>query len=491
MTYFIGQRLRNKKYLLKREIGRGSFGIIYQAIDRTLERAVAIKTLALPLRQHLNFQDYVHQFHAEALVLAKFSHPNIVGIKEFFIENRLPYIVMDYISGLTLDRIVLPDRPLPETTAIAYVRQIGAALQVVHDRGLVHRDIKPKNAIFDRDRKQIISLDFGSAREFKSDKSRWGTNLVSDGYAPIEQYLLEAELTPATDIYGLAATLYTLLTGKVPPSAVSRYHHPLDSPQQIRPELSDLVNEAVMYGMALESQDRPASVAEWLALLPFNSKNSSALALRSKSATALMTRAPRQISALENESFEKATSAKFKRKTFGLAGKMMLGIGAFVSAWLPLPIARQDTSKPPDSNTKTQSAPAIDKKSTQPSIIPNRLSPTQKRSNVLVTPVSAKSVSLRKEAIVPLKKQIRRQAISTQIPRIQRSSPKRNRKTRLSIAKSFPQPQIFRQSSPQKIKPLFRKSLQTQKRIEHIAKKRDKFMRKTQRKLAKFNRKYK
>ncbi|MGL5803981.1 MAG: serine/threonine protein kinase [Xenococcaceae cyanobacterium] len=506
MTYFVGQRLRNNKYVLKQEIGKGSFGIIYLAVDRTLRRSVAIKTLDLPLRQHPNFHHFVRQFYTEAIVLAKFSHPNIIGVKDFFIENRLPYIVMDYIPGQTLDRIVLPDRPLPETTAIEYIRQIGAALQAVHNQGLVHRDIKPKNLILDRDRKQIIALDFGSARTFAPNKLELATNLVSDGYAPIEQYLPEAELTPATDIYALAATLYTLLTGKIPPSSVSRYHNLLDSPQQIRPEISDRLNDAIMYGMALEAQHRPASVAEWLALLPFESSNSSIEAIEPMSTSIVVSTATRQVTAIENLSIKSARANNLFKKTVTLTGKMMLGIGAFAVGWLPWAIARQEKFEPPNSNLQIQALPAIEKKLLQPSIDTKRLSSLQKISIPRIKPISNQATTIQSKKIVAPRKPVLFDRTSRQDNTSSSLSlPKKLKLTNkpllfrsryssaykipaITIAKSPSQSQIVRQSSPRKFKPLFRQSERLHLRIDRLEKKQNKLFRQTQRKLAKLNR---
>jgi serine/threonine protein kinase len=268
MTNFVGQSLQDGKYFLEREVGRGSFGIIYQAIDSILKQRVAIKILDLSLRQHPKFVDFVAQFQGEAIGLAKCSHSNIVGVKDFFMEKELPHIVMDYIPGITLHEIVLPNRPLSVMKAIHYIKQVGEALKTVHLQGLLHRDIKPKNLIFCRDKQQVILIDFGIAQDFSVQKPGTPYNLVSEGYAPIEQYLAHSKLTPATDVYGLAATLYTLLTSRIPPSAMSRYHYPIETPHQICTKIDEQISSAVMFGMELHASDRPATVSEWLDLLP-------------------------------------------------------------------------------------------------------------------------------------------------------------------------------------------------------------------------------
>ncbi|MBW4614301.1 MAG: protein kinase [Desmonostoc vinosum HA7617-LM4] len=266
-----GTTLQGGKYTLLQEIGRGGFGITYRAKHHYLGQDVVMKTINERLRQHPDFAKFERQFQDEARRLATCVHPNIVRVSDFFVESRLPYMVMEYIPGDTLgDAFVLPGIPLPEAIAIHYIRQIGAALQVVHNNGLLHRDVKPDNIILRQGTQEVVLIDFGIAREFNSGARQTHTGLVSEGYSPIEQYLSQAPRTPATDIYGLAATLYALLTAQVPIPALLRDREKMPSPCELQPHLSAAVNQAVMRGMAVESRHRPASVAEWLKLLPGN-----------------------------------------------------------------------------------------------------------------------------------------------------------------------------------------------------------------------------
>ena len=267
-TSVLGKNLQNGKYILQQELGQGGFGCTYKAINRVLNQTVVIKTLKSDLNQKSHQSDFRIELLHEAQRLIKCHHPNIVRFYEFFREDEVPYIVMDYIPGKTLDKVVFPDNPFPEAMAVDYIRQVGEALKVVHRNGLLHRDVKPQNLILREDNQQIILIDFGIAREFSRGAVQTHTNLVSDGYAPIEQYLPKAQRTPATDIYGLAATLYTLVTAQIPIAATLRNRIPLDNPQKIRPELSNELSQAIMKGMALELEERPKSIDEWLGLLP-------------------------------------------------------------------------------------------------------------------------------------------------------------------------------------------------------------------------------
>ncbi|RUT03158.1 hypothetical protein DSM106972_054660 [Dulcicalothrix desertica PCC 7102] len=264
-----GTTLQGGKYTLDHEIGRGGFGITFKATHHYLHQVVVIKTLNEKLRQHPDFAKFEKQFQDEARRLATCVHPNIVRVSDFFVEAALPYMVMEYIPGETLgEAYVMPGVPLPEATAIHYIRQIGAALEVVHQNGLLHRDIKPDNIILRRDTQSVVLIDFGIAREFNSGVRQTHTGMVSEGYSPIEQYLSQAARSPATDIYGLAATLYTLLTAQVPIPALLRDREKMPSPRELQPHLSAAVNQAVMRGMAVDARFRPSTVAEWLKLLP-------------------------------------------------------------------------------------------------------------------------------------------------------------------------------------------------------------------------------
>lgn len=264
-----GTTLQGGKYTLDQEIGRGGFGITFKATHHYLHHVVVIKTLNEKLRQHPDFAKFESQFQDEARRLATCIHPNIVRVSDFFVEDRLPYMVMEYIPGETLaEAFVLPAIPLPEATAIHYIRQIGSALQVVHQNGLLHRDVKPDNIILRAGTQEVVLIDFGIAREFNNGVKQTHTGMVSEGYSPIEQYLSQAPRTPATDVYGLAATLYALLTAQVPIPALLRDREPMPAPRELQPYLSASVNQAVMRGMAVEARFRPQTVTEWLQLLP-------------------------------------------------------------------------------------------------------------------------------------------------------------------------------------------------------------------------------
>ena len=268
MNSLVGKTLQGGKYTLEEELGRGGFGVTFRAMHHFLGQGVVIKTLNETTQARREVGGSYQKFQDEARRLASCVHPNIVRVSDFFEEDGLPYMVMDYIPGAPLDKLVFPDRPLAEAIALHYIRQIGAALEVVHAKGLLHRDIKPQNIILREGTQEVVLIDFGIAREFSGDATQTHTSLVSAGYAPVEQYLSQGKYTPASDVYGLAATLYALLTAKVPPASILRDRQPMASPREVNPQISPAVSQAVMRGMAVEARHRPESVAAWLTLLP-------------------------------------------------------------------------------------------------------------------------------------------------------------------------------------------------------------------------------
>lgn len=275
MSSLIGKHLQGGKYKLDAVLGRGGFGLTFRAHQTFLDQVVVVKTLHESFWTAPNLSDLQRQFQDEARRLAMCSHPNVVRVSDFFVEDRLPYMVMDYIPGRSLSDIVLPENPLPLAAAVNYIQQIGRALQVVHSKGLLHRDVKPQNIMIHQLTGEAVLIDFGIARELTPNPAQTHTSIVSEGYAPIEQYLPKAHRSAATDVYGLAATLYTLLTAQVPVASVLRDRTPLTPIQQLRPDVKAGVLDALTQGMAVELKDRPQSVGRWLTLLEQPSQKSS------------------------------------------------------------------------------------------------------------------------------------------------------------------------------------------------------------------------
>ncbi|MFN6559613.1 MAG: protein kinase domain-containing protein, partial [Nostoc sp. ChiSLP01] len=271
MAWNSGEQLFGGRYIIERKLGEGGIGITYLAKNRRGELRV-IKTLR---EQILNHPDWIphqdklrHDFRDEALRLVLCHHPHIVQVENVFDEGNFPCMVMEYIEGEDLGKLITEKGALPEAEALQYIRQIGEALILVHDKGLLHRDLKPGNIMMRAGKPEAVLIDFGIARQFISGAVLQHTESRTDGYAPPEQYVPHAERGEYIDVYALAATLYSLLTGQLPMPAPARLQNfTLKSPKEFNSSVGDRVNNAIMKGMALNYRFRPQSVQEWLDLL--------------------------------------------------------------------------------------------------------------------------------------------------------------------------------------------------------------------------------
>jgi serine/threonine protein kinase len=177
-------------------------------------------------------------------------------------------MVMEYIDGEDLGTLVENQGVFSETEALRYIQQIGEALTVVHDNGLLHRDIKPQNIMLRSGKSEAVLIDFGIAREFTPNLTKTHTKILSDGFAPIEQYDARAKRGAFTDVYALAATLYSVLTGELPTiSPMRAIGTELAEAKKINSSISDKVNQAIIKGMELKPENRSQSINEWLSLL--------------------------------------------------------------------------------------------------------------------------------------------------------------------------------------------------------------------------------
>ncbi|MGB3512403.1 MAG: serine/threonine-protein kinase, partial [Microcoleaceae cyanobacterium] len=226
-----GTLLEQGKYRIEKTLGEGGFGITYQAIDLEKTTNVAIKELCPDkfLRHGINIiwpasitpqiqQQQIQKFKTEAESLKKCIHPNIVRVIHWFEANNTAYLVMEFISGKPLSKIVKEQGKLPENIVKEYFIQIAEALKVVHSNNFLHRDIKPDNIIINSQDKAIL-IDFGSAREFLVGLTNKMTAMLTPGYAPIEQYANLSKPNPSTDFYAVCASIYHALTGIVPVAA--------------------------------------------------------------------------------------------------------------------------------------------------------------------------------------------------------------------------------------------------------------------------------
>lgn len=276
----VGATLGGDRYRVIGTIGRGGFGITYEAGDTRLKRRVAVKELfpesavrhgsmvLTPPQARSSFRSARERFLREARVLARFTHPGIVRVYEVFEEHGTAYLVMERLSGRTLvDVLRARNEPFTEAEVVDVAARVAAALRPVHAAGVLHRDVNPSNVML-TEHGRIVVIDFGLARDFDQEQTMGMTRMVTPGYAPLEQYRGEARFGPTTDIYGLAATCYRLATGRVPVAAVERdAGGELPSPHRLNPAVSKQVSDAILDGLELEPAHRPQDLDAFLARL--------------------------------------------------------------------------------------------------------------------------------------------------------------------------------------------------------------------------------
>ncbi|MFB9991088.1 protein kinase [Deinococcus oregonensis] len=284
----VGTTLMSGQYTLNRVLGQGGFGITYAGEDIRLGLKVAIKELFLDGSSRrgktvvapgnissTEYQTTKTGFLDEAKVLASFNDPGIVKVMNYFEENSTAYLVMEFLEGSTLGGLIEKRGPMPPDVVFEVARSVARTLEVIHQRGLLHRDIKPDNIFFNQTGR-IVLIDFGSVRAFVAGKTLSHTRLVTPGYAPLEQYGNSGRFGPYTDIYALGATLLHALTGQMPPPATDLM---LGTPLPPMPD-STLpgLRRAVTQAMALRVEDRPQSAQALLAILTTPATKSKAAA---------------------------------------------------------------------------------------------------------------------------------------------------------------------------------------------------------------------
>jgi serine/threonine protein kinase len=272
-----GTRLRS--YEIVSVLGQGAFGVTYRARDTQLGRDVAIKeylptTLALREgrttvvpRSTEHAEEFVlgrERFLEEARTLAKFEGtPGIIPVYDFLEANGTAYMVMALARGITLDRLLRSEGPLPPVIVERLLFPLLDGLEKVHATGFLHRDIKPANIIVDVHGSPIL-IDFGAARAAIAGGSTTPTAIFTPGFAAAEQFT-SSTLGPWTDIYGLAATLYCAITGKVPPPAIDRLFEDRYKPLAILRPLgfAPTLLSPLDAALAVQANQRPQSIAVW------------------------------------------------------------------------------------------------------------------------------------------------------------------------------------------------------------------------------------
>ena len=266
MDKFIGKRL-DGRYEIRDIIGIGGMAVVYKAYDNIEDRIVAIKILK---EEFSTNDEFLRRFKNESKAIAVLSHPNIVKVFDVSFGEIFQYIVMEYIDGITLKTFIENQGSLHWNEAINFTTQILRGLQHAHDKGIVHRDIKPQNIMVLPD--GIIKVtDFGIAR-FARNEHKTITDKVIGSVHYISPEQAKGEPTDEkTDMYSVGVMLYEMLTGKLPfeaDSAVSVAIMQLQTeaqlPTEINPSIPLGVEQITLRAMRKDASERYSSAAEML-----------------------------------------------------------------------------------------------------------------------------------------------------------------------------------------------------------------------------------
>jgi eukaryotic-like serine/threonine-protein kinase len=248
----------DNKYRIDCLIGQGGMGKVFRVTHVHLSKVFALKLMNPGNQKRLS------RFRREAEALAKINHPNVVAVTDFGVINESPYIVMDYLEGMTLRFYLKMKGTLTEKEAIAIGRQVCAALHMAHNNNIVHRDLKPENIMIQwlTDGDMIVRVvDFGLA---KLAEGEGGANLTEERetlgtlkYMPPEQ-LYHLPLDQRADIFSFCLIMYEMLTGQVPQVAIARPR----ALYELRPEITLRLSDIIMRGLSQQASERPESISE-------------------------------------------------------------------------------------------------------------------------------------------------------------------------------------------------------------------------------------
>lgn len=270
-----------ERYLVGYALGQGGFGITYIGCDLVLNLRVAIKeyypngsvnrnidvssevtvTDSTKTQSHEEGKD---KFLREARVLAEFhEEEGIVDVRDYFKENNTAYIVMEYLDGVTLQQCI-EHRLIDPELMVKMIRPVIHALEKVHERQVIHRDISPDNIMVLKSGKLKL-MDFGAARQVDFSDHKSLSVVLKMGFAPVEQYRSRGSLGPWTDVYALCATLYACMTGKVPENSVDRaMGSTMQWPSEMGVPVSKAMEEVLKKGMEIPWKERYQSMEELL-----------------------------------------------------------------------------------------------------------------------------------------------------------------------------------------------------------------------------------
>jgi eukaryotic-like serine/threonine-protein kinase len=266
----VEERVLNGRYRLGEVVGEGGMAVVYRGHDLLLNRPVAIKVLR---SQYASDTGFLRRFEREAQAAAGFSHPNIVNVYDVGTDADQHYIVQEYIRGPSLKELIRRQGPFSVDGAVFIISQVASALDYAHQRGLIHRDIKPQNILVDREGNAKV-VDFGIAKGMRDmNLTEAGTGMGTVHYVSPEQARGEPAI-PESDLYSTGVVLFEMLTKRLPfeadtPVGVAMKHvnEPPPAPSQLNPAIPPEVDAIVRRALAKDPRDRYPSGGQLSAAL--------------------------------------------------------------------------------------------------------------------------------------------------------------------------------------------------------------------------------
>ena len=277
-----GTLLKDDSYRIEAVLGSGGFGVTYRAVQVLLGKTVAIKefymgdycvrdtdSLGVTVAVEKNVplvERFKKKFLREARMVAQLANRHIIDIYDVFEENKTAYYVMEYLPGGCVEDYVSANGAIPEKEALEFIKQIGSAVSYIHEKKILHLDIKPANIML-RGEADAVLIDFGISKQYSDDGSKKSSVAAafSRTYAPLEQFeaIGVEEFSPAVDVYSFAATAYFMISGQQPPNSLSLLKEEL---KQV-PNAGNKVSAAIISGMQPLQALRLKTIAEFLEML--------------------------------------------------------------------------------------------------------------------------------------------------------------------------------------------------------------------------------
>ncbi|MCA0452375.1 MAG: serine/threonine protein kinase [Chloroflexi bacterium] len=269
MSDLVGQTLG--QYQVTAQIGKGGMSTVYQAIQTSMKRTVAIKVLPRTLTHEDKF---LERFYREVEIVSSLQHPHILPVYDFGEYDGMPYIVMAYMSSGTLSDLIAKGAIAPNET-LRLVKQMAEALDYAHRKGVIHRDFKPGNVLLDEQNNTYLT-DFGLAKISESTEQLTGTGILGTPFYMAPEQAEPGALTPAADVYAMGITVFQMLAGHVPfeaatPLGVLMAHmtQPIPNIRHTKPELPEDIQDVIDRSMSKSPQTRYPSAGALASALEY------------------------------------------------------------------------------------------------------------------------------------------------------------------------------------------------------------------------------